>query len=76
MIQLYTIDGCSRCYSVKLQLNELAIPIIEKNLLDDPHYVAELIKLNNEFVIPALVIKNTVLTGSVLQSKIESLKNK
>ncbi|TCI21669.1 glutaredoxin family protein [Exiguobacterium sp. SL-10] len=71
MLELYTIDGCSRCHLVKLRLNELAIPFIEKNLFEEPRYVEELLKLNQPLVTPTLVDEARVFTGKALWDELE-----
>lgn len=71
MLQLYTIDGCSRCYRAKQRLNELAIPFIEKNLFEEPRYVEELLRLNGELVTPVLVDGARVFTGQALWDELE-----
>lgn len=71
MLQLYTIDGCSRCGWAKQRLNELAIPFIEKNLFDESRYVEELLRLNGELVTPTLVDEARVLTGQALRDELE-----
>lgn len=71
MLQLYTIDGCSRSYRAKQRLNELAIPFIEKNLFEEPRYVDELLHLIGELVTPALVDEARVFTGQALWDELE-----
>lgn len=73
MIRLYTIDGCSRCHRVKLRLNELAIPFIEKNLFEDHRHIEELIELNQELVTPTLVNQDKVFTGGELWGELDRL---
>lgn len=71
MLQLYTIDGCSRCHRVKQHLNKSAIPFIEKNLFEEPCYVEELLKLNEQLVTPTLVEGDRVFTGDELWEELE-----
>ncbi|TCI24108.1 hypothetical protein EVJ27_13085 [Exiguobacterium sp. SH3S2] len=73
MLELYTIDGCSRCHRVKLRLDELAIPFVEKNLFEEQRFAEELINLNRELVTPALVNETRVFTGDELWDELELL---
>ncbi|WP_214700083.1 MULTISPECIES: hypothetical protein [unclassified Exiguobacterium] len=74
MIQLYTIDGCSRSHFVKHRLQQLGISFIEKNLFEYPCYIEELRSLTREFVLPTLIYETRVFSGKLLWDKLESMK--
>lgn len=69
MFELYTIDGCSRCQTVKGYMTANAIPFVEKNLMEEHRFVDELIRLNDAIVTPALVENGRVYTNGAIDER-------
>lgn len=74
MIQLYTIDGCSRCHFVKHRLQQLGISFTEKNLFEDPRYIEELRSITHELLTPTLIVETHAFSGKELWDELESMK--
>ncbi len=77
-IEIYTTPTCGHCIQAKKFLKERGVPYIERNVMDDPEALNEMLQLTDTRSVPVIVCGSDVVVGfspSRLEQIIECAQN-